>query len=98
MKWMSFIFLFVSMSAPAQIVETFGVGNSLSQATENSYVSAHFKCNRKRVWADLDKLEILSTDEYRFTIPGGKKKFTEYRVNVRTTCTSSYQKSPKASK
>ena len=97
MKWMSFIFLFVSVSATAQVVETTGVGRSLSQAIENSYISAHFQCNRKRVWADLDKLEILSTDQYRFTIPGGKRKFTEYRVNVRTSCTSSYQKSPKVS-
>ena len=97
MKWMSFIFLFASTSAAAQVVETAGAGRNSLQAVENSYTSAHFKCNRKGLWADLDKLELLSTDKYRFTIPGGTRKFTEYRVNVRTTCTPSYQKSPEVS-
>lgn len=86
--------LHASQHAIAQTVTAVGKGNDTTSAKLNSHVSAHFKCNRKGLWADLDKLRVVSTDQYTITIPGSKKKFAMYDVEVTAPCVTTYQKLP----
>lgn len=74
--------------------EAQGVSRNKNQSLLNSYVSAHFKCNRQRLWADLDTLKVKSVDTYQYTIVGGRKKITDYVTTVEFTCTQYYKKAP----
>ena len=75
-------------------VATSGVGSNLQIAQENSWAAAHFACNRKGFWADLDTVKNISTDRSSYTIAGGRKKINTYRVNVKATCGITYQRYP----
>ena len=70
------------------------VGSNLQIAQENSWAAAHFACNRKGFWADLDTVKNVSTDRSSYTIAGGRKKINQYKVNVRATCGINYQRYP----
>ena len=95
LRWILFILLALNVSnLSAGTVETHGTGRSLVQAKDNSYISAHFQCNRKGMWADLDQLQVTGTDRYVVRITGGRKKYVMYRVDVSTVCTADYQKTP----
>ena len=82
----------IAMAQPT--VTASGTGGNTQTATENSWVAAHFACNRAGFWADLDTLEVTSTDKSNYTIAGGRKKINTYRVNVTATCGTQYQRYP----
>lgn len=88
------VLILLSLPVNGQEIVATGSGTNLQQATENAHISAHFKCNRKRLWADLDKLKITGTDRSSYTIAGGKKKINQYYVKVKTSCTTKYQRYP----
>jgi len=74
--------------------EATGTSRFTKQSLENSYVSAHFKCNRKGLWADLDTLKVNDVIKYRYTIAGSRVKTTEIRTHVEFNCTPKYMKEP----
>jgi len=78
-------------------LETKGVARSIDQSLINSYASAHFTCNRKRLWADLDSLVVKNVTTSRYKIAGGKKSITEYNTFVAFNCTAEYKKLPNKS-
>ncbi len=71
-----------------------GTGGNLQTAQQNSWVAAHFACNKKGFWADLDTVKNISTDRSSYTIAGGRKKINTYRINVTATCGVDYQRYP----
>ena len=75
-------------------VTAMGVGTNLQIAQDNSWAAAHFACNRKGFWADLDTVKNVSTDRSSYTIAGGRKKINQYKVNVRANCGINYQRYP----
>ena len=81
-------------AAPPPDVTASGIGGNLQIAQENSWVAAHFACNRKGFWADLDTLKNISTDRSSYRIAGGRKKINTYRINVTATCGIDYQRYP----
>lgn len=92
---MAVVLLLAPLTALGQpeVVAT-GVGSNLQVAQENSWAAAHFACNRKGFWADLDTVKNISTDRSSYTIAGGRKKINTYKVNVRATCGINYQRYP----
>ena len=92
---MAVVLLLTPLTALGQPeVEASGVGSNLQIAQENSWAAAHFACNRKGFWADLDTVKNISTDRSSYTIAGGRKKINQYKVNVRATCGINYQRYP----
>lgn len=92
---MAVVLLLAPLTALGQPeVEATGVGSNLQIAQENSWAAAHFACNRKGFWADLDTVKNVSTDRSSYTIAGGRKKINQYKVNVRATCGINYQRYP----
>jgi hypothetical protein len=85
-------FCWPTMAQPT--VTASGTGGNTQTATENSWVAAHFACNRSGFWADLDTLTVTGTDKSSYTIAGGRKKINTYRVNVSATCGTQYQRYP----
>ena len=81
-------------AAPPPDVTASGTGGNLQIAQENSWAAAHFACNRKGFWADLDTVKNVNTDRSSYTIAGGRKKINTYRVNVTATCGITYQRYP----
>lgn len=75
-------------------VEAEGSSRIKGKSLSNAYVSAHFKCNRKRLWADLDTLKVIDVSTTQYKIAGGRKKITEYTTKVEFTCTQYYKKAP----
>ena len=82
----------IAMAQPE--VTTYGTGGNLQTAQENSWAAAHFACNRKGFWADLDTVKNISTDRSSYTIAGGRKKISTYRINVTAKCGIDYQRYP----
>jgi hypothetical protein len=94
-RLMAVVLLLTPLTAHTQpSVITTGTGVNLKTATENSWAAAHFACNKKGFWADLDTVEVVSTDLNSYTIAGGRKKIKQYRINVRATCGINYQRYP----
>jgi len=95
MKYVAFLLtIFYAVASNAQDISAFGTGARLQTATDNSYVSAHFKCGRVGRWADLDALTVTSVDLSRHVLPNGRRKITFYKVNVQTSCIDEYKKTP----
>jgi hypothetical protein len=94
--WALAIVLFCTIFASAQVValEAEGASSDKEISLSNAYVSAHFKCNRKGIWADLNTLKVKEEYTTQYKIPGGKKKITEYRTKVEFKCTEKYRKVP----
>jgi|TARA_R100000084_G_C4647169_1_gene147464 hypothetical protein len=93
------IFLFVMFPLMmyanyAEGVEAQGVSRFQNESLTNAYTSAHFKCNRKGLWADLDTLKVKDVSKYQYTIAGGRVKTTEYRTLVEFNCTTEYKREP----
>lgn len=86
--------LFASMQASG--IETEGRSIRKADSLSNAYVSAHFKCNRKRLWADLNTLEVKDVYTTQYTIAGGRKRIIQYHTVVEFTCTNEYRKVPDA--
>ena len=76
--------------------EAKGTSVNRSQSLENAYISAHFKCNRKGLWADLVTLRVIDRSTRRYTIAGGTKKITEHQTTVSFECTPDYKRTPEA--
>ena len=83
-----------ALASEPPTVTASGTGSNLQIAQENSWAAAHFACNRKGFWADLDTVKNISTDRSSYTIAGGRKKINTYKVNVRATCGITYQRYP----
>lgn len=96
---MSVTFTLAAMQAhtvwaqPLTITAT-GTGRNLEIAQENSWVAAHFACNRKGFWADLDTIQRTSTDVSSYSLAGSSRKIKQYNVNVSATCGVDYMRSP----
>ena len=75
-------------------IEAVGTGRTLAQATENSHISAHFVCGRQGMWANLDTIETIKTDQSSYKISGGSKRITQYHKTIKTSCISDYQRYP----
>lgn len=75
-------------------LEAQGTARFKNQSLLNSYVAAHFKCNKKGLWADLDTLRVIEVTTSRYTIAGGKRKITDYHTRVKFTCTTVYKARP----
>ncbi len=63
-------------------------------AQENSWVAAHFACNKKGFWADLDTIQRTSTDVSSYSLAGSRRKIKQYNVNVSATCGHDYMRYP----
>jgi len=94
--WALAIVLFCTILGSTQVValEAEGSSSIKDQSLLNAYVSAHFKCNRKGIWADLNTLKVKNEYTKQYTIPGGTKKITEYRTKVDFKCTEKYKRVP----
>ena len=84
------------VSPLASGIETEGSSISKELSLSNAYVSAHFKCNRKRLWADLNTLKVKDVYITQYKIAGGKKRITQYNTVVEFVCTNEYRKVPDA--
>jgi hypothetical protein len=65
--------------------ETTGTSRMKEKSLPNSLVAAHFVCNKKGLWADLDTMEVGNTVSDRSRRP-------TYRTTVRFECSPDYQK------
>ena len=88
------LFVILGLAASARAEESKGTSVNRSQSLENAYVSAHFKCNRKGLWADLVTLRVIDRSTRRYTIAGGTKKITEHQTTVSFECTPDYKRTP----
>ena len=86
--------LLIASPAQAELHERVGSSTQRHMSLPNAMVAAHFECNRDRLWANLDTLEVLDTYTEQYTITGGRKKITEYKTKVRFECTQHYQREP----
>lgn len=71
-----------------------GTGGTLAKATENSHISAHFTCGRQGLWANLDTIKTIKTDQSTYKISGGRKRITQYHKTIKTSCITYYQRYP----
>ena len=76
----------------SQTITATGTSMELDKARSNSYVSAHFKCNRKGLWADLTTLEEVKVNTYSRPMVGGRVKVKFYDVTVTSECGPNYIK------
>ena len=76
----------------SQTVTATGTSMKLEEARSNSYVSAHFQCNRKGLWADLTTLEEVKVDTKSRPISGGRVEVKFYDVTVTSECGPNYLK------
>ena len=77
-------------------LETTGRGTTQDQSIENSYVAAHFACNRKGLWADLNGLKVTKINRKQYKLPGGRRDVSSYETEVKFDCTPEYRKAPDA--
>jgi hypothetical protein len=79
--------------AYAEMYEATGTSTMEKKSLTNALVAAHFKCNKKRLWADLNTLAIVETSKSSYKIAGGRKAITEYHTTVIFGCGVDYKKS-----
>ena len=87
-----FVFLGMAGGANAERYERTGSSSMKHKSLSNAMVAAHFQCNRKGLWANIDTLEVVDTSTSQYTIAGGRKKINEYYTTVRFECTPNYKK------
>lgn len=94
--WALAIVFLCTIFASTRVIALEAEGSSSNKeiSLSNAYISAHFKCNRKGIWADLNTLKVRDVYTTEYTIPGGKKKITDYRTKVEFKCTEKYRKVP----
>jgi hypothetical protein len=78
----------------AESIETEGKARSKDQSLQNAHIAAHFKCNRKRLWANIDTLVVKDVYTSKYKIAGGRKSITDYSTVVEFTCTTEYKRIP----
>ena len=88
------IFPLMLYATTVESIETEGKARSKDQSLQNAYIAAHFQCNRKRLWANLDTLVVKDVYTSQYKIAGGRKSITDYSTVVEFTCTSEYKKTP----
>jgi len=76
-----------------EMLEATGTSTMKEKSLTNALVAAHFQCNRKRLWADLNTLSVVDTSTSSYKITGGRKKITEYHTTVIFECGVDYKKS-----
>jgi hypothetical protein len=71
-------------------------GSSIEKykSLSNAMVAAHFECNKKMLWANVDTLRVVNKSTEQYTISGGRKKITVYKTTVEFECTPTYKKEP----
>ena len=82
----------IAMAQP--VITATGTGRTPQIATENSHISAHFTCGRQGLWANLDTIKTIKTDQSTYKISGGRKRITQYHKTIKTSCISDYQRYP----
>jgi len=94
--FINIILFFTLMGAVAgSHAETFArTGSSIdkNKSLPNAMVAAHFECNKKRLWANVDTMKVVSRSTEQYTISGGRKKITVYKTMVEFECTPTYKK------
>ena len=65
--------------------EVTGTSKTKHKSKPNALVAAHFVCNRKGLWANLDTMEVSNTVSDRSSYP-------TYRTTVKFECTPEYEK------
>lgn len=65
-----------------------GRSGTLDKAVENSHIAAHFQCNKKGLWADLDQLKVTKVEKK------GSKNRPERLVSVSFPCKADYSRYP----
>lgn len=93
-KILFMIFPLMLYATTAESIETEGKARSKDQSLQNAYISAHFKCNRKRLWANIDTLVVKDVYTSTYKIAGGRKNITDYSTVVEFTCTTDYKRTP----
>jgi len=88
------IFPLVMYANYAGAVEAQGVSRFKNESLTNAYIAAHFKCNRKGLWADLNTLKVKNIDTFQYKIVGGKRLTTDYITNVEFECTTVFMGEP----
>ena len=92
---MAVALLLTPLTAHTQpVITATGSGGTLAKANENSHISAHFVCGRQGLWANLDTIESVKTDQSTYKIAGGSKRITQYHKTIKTSCISDYQRYP----
>jgi len=91
------LFLTLVGAVASSQAETFArTGSSIEKykSLSNAMVAAHFQCNKKRLWANVDTLKVVDRYTEQYTISGGRKKITVYKTTVEFECTPTYKKEP----
>jgi len=65
--------------------EVTGRSMAKHKSLPNALVAAHFRCNRQRLWANLDTMHVMPTVSDRSRQP-------TYRTTVHFECTPHYEK------
>ncbi len=76
----------------AERYERTGTSTMKQKSLPNALVAAHFECNKDRLWANLDTLEVVATTTSQYKISGGRKKITEYHTTVKFECATHYER------
>ena len=79
------LFSLWSSKAEAERYEATGQSQFKHKSLPNALVAAHFECNRKGLWANLDTMEVHRT-------VSDKSKKPTYRAHVVFECSPHYQK------
>ena len=89
MVFISVILFFTLMGvvagAYAKEYEATGTSMLKHKSKPNALVSAHFICNKKGLWANLDTMEVANTVSDRSRHP-------TYRTTVKFECSPNYEK------
>ena len=81
-------FVLLGIAGGAQAEERYertGTSKMKQKSLPNALVAAHFQCNRKGLWANMDTIEIGLTVSDRSRRP-------TYRTTVKFECTPNYKK------
>jgi len=74
--------------------ERTGSSSKKHMSLPNAMVSAHFRCNREGLWANMDTLQVVDTYTSQYKMAGGRKNVTDYYTKVNFECTPEYTNSP----
>ena len=95
MKWMTMVAIMLTstMTVAGELPhERTGTSAMKQKSLPNALVAAHFECNKDRLWANLDTLEVVETTTSQYKISGGRKKITEYHTTVKFECATHYER------
>ena len=87
-------FTLMGIAGGANALEAYGRAQDRNKSLENAHIAAHFQCNRKGLWADLDALKVIEVESTQYKIAGGRKRITDYITKVVFTCKAEYKRFP----